>query len=266
MRLRRIIILSTFCFGLVSVQGQNILINPSFEIWFDTLGINLPLGWFTSEINFPGSATKTTDAHTGIFALKLIGGDSIAFATTTSIVRANNQYNFNGWCKCPSYLGGSFMINWLTLFGNSVGIPTLLPITMSTNYRNYSRSVTSPESAAFVVVTVTALPQATLYVDDVALDSFTTDLKENQLASVTKNKIIIQPNPFKNKTLIYVSNPGSALEIYDLTGKLLKTAFIHHHYFFWDGTDNSGLQIKPGIYLARFLIAQKPYTHKVIRF
>uniref|UniRef100_A0A7C6A9S9 T9SS type A sorting domain-containing protein n=1 Tax=candidate division WOR-3 bacterium TaxID=2052148 RepID=A0A7C6A9S9_UNCW3 len=249
------------CLSLAS--GQNILLNPSFEIWLDTLGVNLPLGWFTSEINFPGSATKTTDAHSGNFALKLVGGDSIAFATTTSIVRANNQYDFRGWCKCVSYVGGSFVINWLTILGNPVGIPTILPISFSTNYRNYTRSVTAPDSAVFVVVTVAALPQATIYVDDVTLDSITTGLEEDRLSK--SDYLIIQPNPFKNKTMIYVSNPGSELKIYDLTGKLVKSISFLRNYFLWDGSDNTNILLKPGIYFAQFSIGGRIYTHKIIR-
>ncbi len=252
---------------LTFVIGQNILINPSFEIWLDTLGVNMPLGWFTSEFNFPGSATKTTDAHTGNFALKLIGGDSIAFATTTALVQANRQYNFNGWCKCPSYLGGSFILNWLSLFGNPVGIPTIFPITMSTNYRNYSGTVTAPDSAVFVLVTVSALPQATVYVDDVTLDSIVSELNENQISTVNQGQVTLQPNPFTNQTLIQLSNPEppfTKLEIYDLTGKLVKSFSGKQNCLVWEGTDDAGVRLRPGLYFARVTIAGKTFTQKII--
>ena len=273
--------------GLPTANAQNILINPSFEVWLDTLGINLPLGWVTSEITFPGSATKSTDAHTGDFAVKLVGGDSIAFAATTTLVSPGNQYDFSGWCKCPSILGGSFLIAWLTLFGQSVGTPTFVPIIFSNNYRRYTSSLTAPDSAFFVVVTAAALMQATIYVDDVTLDTVATGVKENQPEKVSSDLIQISPNPFTRSTVIRIPNSVSAgspfeLNIYDFTGQLVKSfatnnptlgvgrawrdqQLISNNYLIWDGTDNFGRQLVAGIYFCRLLTSNNTYlTNKII--
>lgn len=261
-------------FGLQTLNAQNILINPSFEIWLDTLGINLPLGWVTSEITFPGTATKSTDAHTGDFALKLVGGDSIAYAATTTLVTAGNHYDFTGWCKCPSILGGSFVIAWLSILFQSVGTPTLVPILYSNSYHEYTSSLTAPDSAVFIVVSAAALMQATVYVDDVTLDTVASGIKENQPSTVSAQQIQISPNPFTHSTVIRVPNSvatGSSFElnIYDLTGKLVKSFSFNHQSpitnscLVWSGEDDSGLRVSPGIYFARVMIGGRTSTHKI---
>lgn len=285
MKYRCIFLFIFIFFGLQTLNAQNILINPSFELWLDTLGYNLPLGWITSEITFPGTATKSTTAHTGDFALKLVGGDSIAYAATTTLITAGNRYDFSGWCKCPSILGGSFVIAWLSILGQSVGTPTLVPILYSNNYRELTSSLTAPDSAFFVVVTAAALMQATVYVDDVTLNTAGSAIKASVEPTVKSNQVLIQPNPFTNKTVIWVPNSvsggsSSELNFYDLTGKLVKSfsannptlgvgragrdqTLTTNNYFIWNGTDDNGARLSPGIYFARLSIAGKTSTHKV---
>ncbi len=287
MKYKVLVLAILFLLGIQLVNGQNILINPSFEIWLDTLGINLPLGWVTSEITFPGSATKSTDAHTGDFAVKLVGGDSIAFAATTTLVSPGNQYDFTGWCKCPSLLGGSFIIAWLTLLGQPVGSPTILPIIFSNSYREHTSSLTAPDSSFFVVVTIAALIQATIYVDDVTLDTVTTDIKENQPTTFGSEQITISPNPFTYSTMISVpksmfTGAPSELNIYDLTGKLVKSfstcnpthgvgqagrdqQLKTNNSFIWDGKDNFGQRLPPGVYFYRMPISNGTYqTNEIV--
>lgn len=286
MKYKVLILAILFLSGIQLANGQNIIINPSFEIWLDTLGINLPLGWVTSEITFPGSATKSADAHTGDFAVKLVGSDSIAFAATTTLVSSGNQYDFSGWCKCPSILGGSFVIAWLTLVGQPVGSPTILPVYFSNNYREYTSSLTAPDSAVFVVVTIAALLQATIYVDDVTLDTVATDINEFSNTKINNNQIKIQPNPFKQSTVIRIPNSllgrlPSELNIYNLSGKLVKSFSTNNlthgvgragrdqqlktnNSFVWDGTDNFGQSLPAGVYFYRMPISNGTYLTKEI--
>lgn len=256
--------------GIETAHSQNILINSSFEIWLDTLGINLPLGWLTSEPNFPGSAVKTNDAHSGNFALKLLANDSIAFATTTSLIRPNDQYDFTGFSKCPSYIGGYFAIAWLTFNGNPIGLPTVIPILLSNRYQSYTQTVTAPDSALFVVVTATALPQATLYVDDVTLTPITQTIKEDYSIIGLDEQILILPNPFKKQTIIQLPYfgryaPNYTIGIYDIIGRLVKSFFQAKNYIIWDGKDNFGLEVRPGIYFVRIAIEGKSYSQKIVR-
>ena len=68
-----------------------------------------------------------------------------------------------------------------------------------------------------------------------------------------------QPNPFSSQTLITYSIPettGVSIEIYDITGQLIRT-FIKgiqpagNHSVTWNGTGNDGLQVESGLYFYR---------------
>jgi hypothetical protein len=45
------------------LPAANILPNPSFEYW---LG-NMPVGWLTSELLFPGTALQDSNSHSGVY-------------------------------------------------------------------------------------------------------------------------------------------------------------------------------------------------------
>lgn len=70
------------------------------------------------------------------------------------------------------------------------------------------------------------------------------------------------PNPFNPKTTIVfeLAAPGTIqLEIFDVTGKLVKTlASGYHdatkHEVFWDGRDQAGAGVTSGVYLARLVM------------
>jgi len=71
-------------------------------------------------------------------------------------------------------LGGSFVLQFLSLQGGAVGSPELLPAYLSgESYREYTRWVTAPESAALLSVSFATLPTLEAYVDDVTLDDTT---------------------------------------------------------------------------------------------
>ncbi len=160
-----------FLLVCVSLTGAvNILPNPSFEIWLDTLGVNMPLGWLTSEPTHPGSAQKDTSCHTGFYALKLTGGDTVAFATSAAVVRSGLGYEFSGYADVPGIVSGGFVLQFLSLLGTPVGTPQLIPVYYSSGYRRYSRWVTAPDSAFFLSVSCIALPGGSVYFDDLAVD------------------------------------------------------------------------------------------------
>ncbi len=152
------------------LPAANILPNPSFEYW---LG-NMPVGWLTSELLFPGTALKDSNSHTGVYCVKLVGGDTSAFMSSATIVRPGYSYGFSGFARVPGVLGGSFVLQFTTLLGGAVGSPELLPVYYSgSNYREYTRWVTAPDSAAFLTVSMATLPNVTAYVDDVTVEDTT---------------------------------------------------------------------------------------------
>jgi len=153
-----------------SAVATNILPNPSFEFW---LG-NMPVGWVTSEPLYPGSALPDSGSHSGALCVKLTGGDTSAFMSSATLIRTGYHYRFAGFARVPGTLGGSFVLQFLSLTGGTVGLPELVPVYYSgTNYREYSRWVTAPDSAVFLAVAFATLPGVTAYVDDVTVDDTT---------------------------------------------------------------------------------------------
>jgi hypothetical protein len=205
-------------------QAQNMLLNSSFEIWFDSMGIRMPFAWYTSEANDSGSATRTTDMHTGIYALKLTGGDTLAYAMTLSLCTAGNNYYFSGWTKSTSFIAGSFVITWLKLSQQPLMDPVIIPILRNTSYHNYTQMVQAPDSAVLVNVDVVALPGITIYVDDITLsDTVLTGIEEKHYPQTAdRQSLNIFPNP--TKSVVNISCPSSInqIELFDVTGKIIQ--------------------------------------------
>ncbi len=159
------------------LPAANILLNSSFEYWL----LGVPVGWLTSELLYPGSAVQDSNSNSGTYCVKLVGGDSAAFVSTVTVVRAGYSYNFSGFVRVPGVLGGSFLLQFLSLQGGTVGSPELLPAYFSgESYREYTRWVTAPDSAAVLSVSFTTLPSLEAFVDDVTLDDTTAGAVEEQ--------------------------------------------------------------------------------------
>lgn len=85
--------------------------------------------------------------------------------------------------------------------------------------------------------------------------------------------IQVYPNPFTKQTTIRFMPDvlPIKLKIYDVAGKIVKSFFTNNqplttnNYFIWNGTDDKGSPLSPGIYFARFLIGGKTLTHKITR-
>jgi hypothetical protein len=168
--------------------GVNILPNPSFETWIGSV----PLGWLTSELLFPGSALRDSNSHTGTYCVKLIGGDTAAFMSSATVAQPGRHYEFSGFARVPGVLGGSFVLQFLSLSGGAVGSPELIPIYYSGNsYREYSRWVTAPDSATFLSVSCATLPNVTAYIDDVTVDDTTlTAIDETDAAALRATPLV----------------------------------------------------------------------------
>jgi len=200
----------------------NILPNPSFEVWLDTIGVNLPLGWLTSELGHPGSATKDSNSHTGAWCVHLVASETAAYVATTTIVRQGYSYQFSGWVRTPQVLGGSFVLEWLTMLGLPIGLPIVIPAYYSTGYREYSRWVTAPDSAFFIAVSFATLPGTQAYLDDVTLeDTALVVFEERPSARVER----VRP-----RKVLVIGAPGSGLlpdgRPYDLLGRRVSGAAL----------------------------------------
>lgn len=156
---------------LVGLSGAaNIIVNPSFETWV----AGMPLGWLSSNPLRPGSAAQDSGSHTGTWCVRLESADTVAFVTSATVVRAGYSYGFAGWVRVPGVLGGSFVLQFTQLDATPVGSPVLiLAVYSGSEYREYTRQVTAPDSAVFLSVTFGTLAGLVAYIDDVTLEDTT---------------------------------------------------------------------------------------------
>ncbi len=204
-------------------SAQNILLNSSFELWLDSVGIRIPFGWYTSEPQDPGTAIRVMDPHTGIYAMQLNGSDTSAYAVTLSICFPGRYYNFSGWCKSNSLIAGTFIITWLKLSSQPVTDPVIIPIYRSTAWRQYTQLLQCPESTALVNVNIVTLPYISITVDDVTLtDTTLSGIEEKHIPfSVDQSTLKIYPNPCNERTQILLNEKSCSLVLYDITGKFI---------------------------------------------
>ncbi|HDQ99579.1 MAG TPA: hypothetical protein ENN51_04760 [candidate division WOR-3 bacterium] len=167
--LRKVVSALALLLLAATAPAANILPNSSFELWF----LDMPVGWLTSEPLLPGTAVRDSAARTGEWCVRLSAQDTSAFVTTVTIVRAGVHYRFSGWANVPALVGGSFLLQFLTLELEPLGTPALLPALRSDDYREYVRWVTAPDEAALVSVSFATLPGVTVWVDDVTLEDTT---------------------------------------------------------------------------------------------
>jgi protocatechuate 3,4-dioxygenase beta subunit len=81
------------------------------------------------------------------------------------------------------------------------------------------------------------------------------------------------PNPFREETSIRFSlAQGGAVElsVYDVTGRRIATLLeretpVGYHTVTWDGRDERGQEVRPGVYFVRLVGAGKSLTRKLIR-
>ncbi|MEO0087786.1 MAG: hypothetical protein ABIK90_06905 [candidate division WOR-3 bacterium] len=181
--MRKIILLVILLVLVNLTIADNIVVNSSFEIWLDTLGVHMPFGWLTSEINYPNSALKDTNSHTGNYCLKLRAQDTIAYATTITIIRPGYYYEFIGYANVPISSYGAFMLTFLSISGSPIGTPLLIPVSSSNGYRRYFRSFIAPDSAFFLSLSCLSFPRSEIYFDDVQVEDTSLGINENKKIS-----------------------------------------------------------------------------------
>ena len=259
--------------GIFCSSADTLLINPGFERWIEIGDYSIPVGWFTSIFSIPGSADRTIHSHTGDYGLRLMGSDTIAFATTMTIISQNSSYLFTGWAESPSPFGGIFLLTWLNRNFNQIGDPVILPITLSQGYREYRKECRAPDSANFIVINILTMPRDTIYVDDVNLESIPQGIGEG--ISSRRLHLEVSPNPFNVRVRIewqVKSGESASLEVYDIQGRLVKTLVRTQdskpgvHTLEWDRRDNRGETVPSGIYFCRLKGGRGEIIKKLVLF
>ena len=106
---------------------------------------------------------------------------------------------------------------------------------------------------------------------------------DQQLSAVSVS-LQIYPNPFSKSTVISYSSlvindqlpvtndlQCPALRIYDVSGRIVKSFNLASGVLplasavSWNGTDNSGNRVPPGVYFCRLRMEDKDFTKKVLK-
>jgi len=231
--------------------------NASFETWADTTGIipgstiTNPVGWITSNLGLSSlgiadGVTKSTDKHSGSYAVKLAISSSIG-STMPGLLEANlpttqKAAYLNGYCKSSIIGTDSFMLG--VYYSNSVS-GMMLPIgqmatASRTNWSPFNIAINLPTSftpdsvTIFAMVTGSGATYGIL--DDLSFSNTAigTPFGNNMTVptavnTISQNKIInssIYPNPASGNAEIDFSLTSSSninIKIYDVTGRLVKT-------------------------------------------
>lgn len=105
-------------------------------------------------------------------------------------------------------------------------------------------------------------------------DAVITGIRENDMHMILFNHMLHQnyPNPFNPLTCItyQISQPGYvSLRIFNLLGQEVRTLVDGRqkaglYTVFWNGTDNQGVKVAPGIYLYKFQVGSFTQTRKMV--
>ena len=257
-------------------QAQVTIPNASFENWTTGTFFNpdIPVGWQASSIS--SGAGKTTDAHTGTYALKLKIKPSssvpdISAGFTFPIANAPTYFSY--WAKV--HLNGSdkFFINAdiynKTTSFNPASIPyseeytypsqntntwTLFTYTLQGNFTSPSDSVnlrftftTGVDTASYVIIDDLAFSNTPLGINTL----------NNELLEVS-----IFPNPANsvlNIELLVFNNETTTIEMANALGQIVLSETLH--------TKNSTLKTNnliSGIYFLTLTNKGKTVTRKII--
>ena len=191
------------------------------------------------SINQPPIANAGGDQQVGFSSVVLLDG-------STSVDFDGGEISF-GWIQIE---GGS-----VTVFSNDQEVATF--------YSPTSSQTLSFQLSIIDELGLTDKDTAVVYVSSLAVT-------ENH--KTENNQISLFPNPFNSSLFIgSLSSSGfktDEIVVYNIAGKkIIKWNLLNqnnkNHSFIWDGKDESGFEIRSGLYFVRFKGAKKTTTRKV---
>jgi len=99
---------------------------------------------------------------------------------------------------------------------------------------------------------------------------YTYDLEQDPVTGIRQNDLIsnveIYPNPFRESISIKFNNiePYYIVNIYDISGKIVKTVSGKSERITWNGTDENGNRCEKGVYFCNINTGKGTLTSKVI--
>ena len=273
------LLLNLLLLAVFSFKGKTQILNAGFENWTNTgFGYEDPDDWHTlnsiSLIGGPVTASKTTTAHSGTYALKLEALTYTSFSGPDTLPgTAFNAFPFTqrpavatAYCKyTPTKTGdmaiialGLFKWNSSTQSNDTIGKAAAF-ITSNTGYTlinmpfTYGMGIT-PDSISVMIISSIGAAPATLLVDDIG----TSGVAAVDPVIQQTVKAVLFPNPVKDILNIYSFESGNSIEIYDLLGNLISThqcfgtlsRFNIENYsegiYLYNIKDNRGVSISKG--------------------
>lgn len=238
-------------------DSVNLLQNSGFELWFDSLGVEIPEGWVTSTFFDSGSAYKSPHAYNGNYSIAL--GKTVTiqgFATSLVPIVGGTHYDFSLWLDIPGLMGvGMFRIQRLDINDSIVG-SNIMNSFHTSGWEQYQLGIDAESSAVWALVSLLALEDTT-YFDDVILDGEPgTGVSEGKTAHTSINPGIlgVSPNPCRKsaKIMAVLDQPGgSELRIYDICGRLVRSFEVSGTGLVrieWDGRDSNACPVRSGTY------------------
>lgn len=269
------ILLLKILFLLTGFQLNAQILNSSFENWtFDSLQNENPVGWETNNLSYTNSIVKTSDSHSGNFAMKLNipkdtmfvgfeGGEATAWVFNSPNIIRNSTIGLSFYVKCDilsDYASAFVLVYGRDGCGQCLGywstdtlIPTYslieIPFDLSKIDNNFHDSITvfffttSPTNSQGI-----ALGSISLKIDDVKL------IEEH----VKTSDFMVYPNPTTDKIEITSKENIVSIELIDLQGRQVLSEIINSLNY---TIDVSGLQ--NGQYLLKMRTKDKVLIEKI---
>jgi hypothetical protein len=233
-------------FGAVYVTGEgaNYYGYDYATVKYDSLGIEQWVAWYD------GGIYETDDAQAiAIDESANVYITGYSYSSNSGNDYATIKYNFSGVEQWVSRYNGP---------ANSGDCAMAIALDSSDNV--YVTGYSTGSGTNYDYATIKYLPTGP-------------GVKENSLDYKTKNLVFeIYPNPFQDKVNIeYCKGYGAKcleIRIYDLSGRAIRTfpfsLFASHSSVTWDGRDDVGKRVSPGLYFIRFKTSDYRKTKKVI--
>lgn len=253
--MKKLIYTTALCLTGIHLHAQQIP-NGGFEEWTDFMMYEDPTNWGSMNmmalLGGPEVATKTTDSHSGTYALQLAAGiddigqdgemDTIPGlimlgeliqseeSTTSGVPFTHQPDSLEGWFKLSSPQGDAFLVlailsRWDNTSGSQVSVAAA-QFSANTTTGTYQRfcvpfmydDSNAPDTLQIVVMNSIDgdYSENVIMLDDL-------DFIYNSMAGISElsDNLLVYPNPAQDQLYVKGMNNGELLRILDLNGKIV---------------------------------------------